>query len=327
MNDNLIKWPFLTNCQGMRVEFCSVGASIYQIILPNHQRVTLANLDKETFLHSPFYYGKTIGRHSGRLVVPSYSIDGVNYPVKPYRSEQTNLHGGPQGISNQHFDLVHQTHDTVVFRYVSPSGEGDFPGELTLDVTYRLTDDNALEIAFDAATTAPTLCNLTNHVYFHFAQQPCQLNDVTIQMKSDRYLDIDEHFLIKGEKPSQNTPFSFQQPTNLGERLQTFEHHPLGGIDHYFFLNASSQPLIKVWSTQCPYHLEVTTTYPGVVMYTFNNEETNAFIEGDSDYFHRGFTLECQYPPGGIHHLGMLDSVLRPGQPYHHQTTYHFIKN
>lgn len=140
-------------------------------------------------------------------------------------------------------------------------------------------------------------------------------------------MEIDDHFLIKGEKLTQGTPFSFQQPTNLGERLVAFKNHPFDGIDHYFFFNHASQPNLKVWSTECPYRLEVSTTYPGVVMYTFNNEETNPFIEGDHDYFHRGFTLECQNPPGGIHHPGMITSVLRPGDVYHHRIRYQFIKN
>jgi aldose 1-epimerase len=326
MKPSLIQWPTLKNREGMTVTFCNVGASIYEIVLPNGQRVTLSNQDKESFLNSPFYYGKTIGRHSGRLVVPHYQIDGKKYPVKPFRSEKTSLHGGKDGLSTKTFTIINQDHEHLTFQYISLEGEGDFPGILTVEVTYRLTEDHALIIDHRATTTKPTICNLTNHIYFHFASQPCQLKDVTLRMNSDSYLDIDGDFLIQGIKPSKDSPYSFKHASNLGHRLQQFESHPFGGIDHYFFLNRTKAPMIEVNSEQCPYRLNVHTTYPGVVMYTFNNEEIKDFIEGDHDYFHRGFTLECQLPPGGIHHPGMIDSVLRPGVIYQHQTQYQFVK-
>jgi aldose 1-epimerase len=326
MKPSLIQWPTLKNREGMKVTFCNVGASIYEIVLPNGQRVTLANQDQEAFLNSPFYYGKTIGRHSGRLVVPHYQIDGKKYPVKPFRSEKTSLHGGKDGLSTKTFTIIQQGHDHLTFQYISPEGEEDFPGTLTVQISYRLTEDHALIIDHHATTTAPTICNLTNHVYFHFASKPARLQDVTLRMNSDRYLDIDADFLIHGTKATKRTAFDFSTATNLGQRLQQFESHPFGGIDHYFFLNPSSTAMIEVESDQCPFRMEVKTTYPGVVMYTFNNEEIKDFIEGEHDYFHRGFTLECQLPPGGIHHPGMMDSILRPGEVYQHQTRYQFIK-
>jgi aldose 1-epimerase len=323
---DLIAWPELKNTAGMRVTLCTFGASIYEIILPNNQRVTLASKDKQAFLHSPFYYGKTIGRHSGRLVVPSYKLDGHVYPVKPYRSKLTSLHGGIDGISQRQFTLLKQSSQMALMRYVSPDGEGGFPGQLTVDVSYQLTEDGKLIIMHQATTTKTTICNLTNHVYFHFAQPHDRLHDVTLQMNSPSYLDIDSNFLIRGILPTKNTAFDFTSPTSLGQRLALFANHPFKGIDHYFFLNQGSSPSILIKSTACPYRLEVSTTYPGVVMYTFNDQEDALFIEGDSDYFHRGFTLECQNPPGGIHHTGMVDSILRPGEVYRHQTQYHFVK-
>jgi aldose 1-epimerase len=325
--NQLIAWPELKNNSGMRVTLCTFGASIYEITLPNNQRVTLASQDKEVFLHSPFYYGKTIGRHSGRLVVPSYKIDEHVYPVKPYRSPLTSLHGGIDGISHRQFTLLKQSSQLVLMRYVSPDGEGGFPGQLTVDVSYQLTEDGKLIIIHQATTTAPTICNLTNHVYFHFARPHNHLNDVMLQMNSPSYLDIDSNFLIQGILPTKDTEFDFNLPTSLGQRLAMFTNHPFKGIDHYFFLNQGATPSILIKSTACPYRLEVTTTYPGVVMYTFNDQEDAPFIEGDNDYFHRGFTLECQNPPGGIHHTGMMDSILRPGKVYRHQTQYHFVKD
>ena len=37
--------------------------------------------------------------------------------------------------------------------YVSAAGEEGYPGKLTAHVTYRLREDDSLEIAYDATTT------------------------------------------------------------------------------------------------------------------------------------------------------------------------------
>jgi aldose 1-epimerase len=316
MKNSEIVWPTLKNKNGMLVELCSFGAGIYQIILPNGQRVTLSNEDKQDYLTSPFYYGKTVGRHAGRLVVPSYSIEGKSYPVKPYRSEVTSLHGGAQGFSFQNFTIVVHLPQKIVFQYVSEDGEEGFPGTLTLLVTYELTDENRLDIRYQATTTKTTICNITNHFYLNLNSNVPYFKDITLHLNNDSYLDIDEQFLIKGQTKSIDTPFDFSQPINLNQRLKEFDHHPFKGIDHYFFLD--EQKKMVVTSVHCPYDLIVTTSYPGVVMYTFNNPERSPLIGIEKDHYHSGFTLECQYPPGGIHHPGLDDSLLNPDEEYNH---------
>ena len=50
---------------------------------------------------------------------------------------------------------------------LSPDGEENFPGNFSLCVSFTLTDDNALEIRYDADTDAVTPVSLTNHSYFN----------------------------------------------------------------------------------------------------------------------------------------------------------------
>jgi aldose 1-epimerase len=317
MKNSKILWPTLKNKNGMLVELCSFGAGIYQIILPNGQRISLSNENKNDYLTSPFYYGKTVGRHAGRLVVPSFTLKGKQYPVQPFRSTVTSLHGGEQGFSFQNFTMSEQTEQKVIFSYVSADGEEGFPGVLTLVVTYELTDDDDLTITYDADTTKTTICNITNHIYLNLNNDVPYLKDVRLQLNNDAYLDIDAQFLIKGKQDSFNSPFDFSLPVRLDERLKMFDHHPFKGIDHYFFFKNNHKE-IQVTSPYCPYQLTIQTSYPGVVVYTFNNPEPSPLLGIQHDHYHSGFTVECQFPPGGIHHPPLEDSVLTPNEDYHH---------
>jgi len=322
---NKIVWPTLRNKQGMFVELCTMGAGIYQIILPNLQRVTLSNANKDQYLTSPFYYGKTIGRHAGRLVVPSYTIDGVCYPVKPFRSEVTSLHGGLTGLAMQNFKIVKHTSDTVHMHILSEDGHEGFPGILSLTVMYTLDDSNTLDIRYLATTTKPTIVNITNHAYFNLCHDQSSLDQTSIQLNNEAYLEIDSNFLIQGKKESKNTAYDFSEPTMLTERLKQFESHPFQGIDHYFFFKKNHE-FISVKDTTSSYSLQVKTSYPGVVMYTFNNEENASLLGIKGSPFHDGFTLECQFAPGGIHHPLLPTSILRPSETYDHFITFSFQK-
>ena len=52
---------------------------------------------------------------------------------------------------------------------LSPDGDQGYPGTLTTDVTYTLTDDDEIRIDYKATTDAPTVVNLTNHAYWNLA--------------------------------------------------------------------------------------------------------------------------------------------------------------
>ena len=61
--------------------------------------------------------------------------------------------------------------DEVQFTYNSIDGDQGYPGEVNATVTYSLTDENEMKIAYSATTTAATPLNMTNHCYFNLTGQ------------------------------------------------------------------------------------------------------------------------------------------------------------
>ena len=62
------------------------------------------------------------------------------------------LHGGPKGWQYKVYkaNLIDPT--TLELTLVSPDGDENFPGNVTAKVTYKLTEDNAIDIKYSATT-------------------------------------------------------------------------------------------------------------------------------------------------------------------------------
>ena len=113
------------------------------------------------------YFGATIGRVGNRIAKGKFSLDGKDYQLAINNAPNA-LHGGPQGFFNVVWkaDEV-KSGDTASLKlsYVSKDMEEGYPGTLKVFVTYTLTNDNQLEVLYEATTDKTTVVNLTQHSY------------------------------------------------------------------------------------------------------------------------------------------------------------------
>ena len=167
----------MTNTKGMEVCVTNFGGRIVSIMVPDKdgkmQDVVLG-FDKvsDYFPHNnQTDFGAAIGRYANRINQGKFTLDGVEYQL-PQNNFGHCLHGGPTGWQYQVYECVEADAKHVKLLRVSPDGDNNFPGEVKAYVTYTLTDDNRIDIQYEATTTAPTVINMTNHSYFNLAGDP-----------------------------------------------------------------------------------------------------------------------------------------------------------
>ena len=128
------------------------------------------------------------------------------------------LHGGIKGFDKVLWNIKPLNNDntsSLKLTYLSKDGEEGYPGNLNVSVIYTLTNDNALQVSYQATTDRVTIVNLTQHAYFNLSgdfSKPILDHEVVINAES--FLPVDATLIPTGEiRPVENSPFDFRTPT------------------------------------------------------------------------------------------------------------------
>ena len=214
----------LTNANGMEVCITNFGGRIVSILVPDNQgqmKDVVLGFDKvsDYFPHNnQTDFGASIGRYANRINQGKITLDGKEYQL-PQNNFGHCLHGGPTGWQYQVYECVEADAKHVKLLRVSPDGDNNFPGEVKAYVTYTLTDDNKIDIAYEATTDATTVINMTNHSYFNLAGDPANhsVTEDILYVNSSYYTPVDDTYMTTGEIATVlDTPFDFRSEHAVG---------------------------------------------------------------------------------------------------------------
>jgi aldose 1-epimerase len=328
----------LTNRNGVEARITNYGATLVSLKVPDRHGkladVVLGYDSYEGYLGNSPYIGAIVGRYANRIARGRFTLNGVEYKLAVNNGEN-HLHGGKVGFDRVLWEAkASKSADgmALTLSYLSRDGEEGYPGNLSVRVTYTLTNSNALRIDYYATTDKDTLVNLTQHSYFNLAGQGNgDILGHQLTINADSFTPVDAGSIPTGELRSvKGTPFDFTTPTAIGARInQSDEQLGFGkGYDHNFVLNGKPGTLrqaARVFEPTTGRVMEVWTTEPGVQLYTGNFLDGSKVGKDKKVYqVHYGLCLETQHFPDSPNKPKFPSAVLRKGQTYTTTTVYRF---
>ncbi|MDO5443762.1 MAG: aldose epimerase family protein [Bacteroidia bacterium] len=327
----------LTNDNGMEVCITNFGGRIVSIMVPSKDgsfKDVVLGFDKVTDYfpeNNSSDFGAAIGRYANRIAGASFELDGVEYQLPANDSEHC-LHGGPTGWQYQVYEVVEADETHIKILRDSPAGDNNFPGNVKAYVTYTLTENNAIDIKYEATTDAPTVINMTNHSYFNLGGDPSKdVLDNIMTINASQTTPVVAGLIPTGEIVSLlGTALDFTQPKVIGQDINSdFEQVVLGnGFDHNWVLDTAgddTKVAATVVSPESGIQLDVYTNEPGIQVYSGNFLDGTITGKNGIVYNQRaGICLESQHYPDTPHKADWPSVVLRPGEKYYSHCIFAF---
>lgn len=316
----------MTNKNGMQLKVITYGATITSLKIPLGKGGfidvvlgfdTLEAYIKSFDLESAPYLGSTVGRYAGRISNGDFNLNGKTINLNR-NNNNNSLHGGNIGFSQKQWKIKNVTegeNPSITLSYFSPDGEENYPGDLSIDLTYTLSDENELIIEYVATTSEDTVINLTHHSYFNLDGHSSTILEQDLLINSNKILETNEHNIPTGQFLNlENNLFDFNQAKKCPQT-----------IDTTFVLNDGEEISASLFSPKNNLEMLVYTNQPAVHIYVGGNCFNAIKGKENADYHPlSGICFETQNFPDAPNHDHFPNAVLRKDEVYQHKTMYKF---
>jgi aldose 1-epimerase len=322
----------------MQVEVLDYGAIVQSLLVPDRGGklvdVVLGYDELSGYERDSLYVGVVVGRYANRIRGATFTLDGKRFHLSA-NDGPNQLHGGVRGFGKVMWRTrPFEDADAVglVLTHTSRDGEEGYPGNLDVEVTYRVSSSNVFSVDYRARSDRPTPVNMTQHSYFNLSGEGS--GDVLaheLVISADSFTEIDDSLLPTGVlAPVDGSPMDFRTPQRIGARIHApyAQMRIAGGYDHNFVLSHAPGELSLAARTSSPTSgvtMEVFTTEPGMQLYSGN------FLapiypgkRGHRYDRHAGVCLETQHFPDSPNQPAFPSTILRPGDERRSRTEFRF---
>jgi aldose 1-epimerase len=312
-----IKCFTLANAKGMKARVVTLGAVIAGIQAPDKAgKLTnvVACADSAAAMQSFNLRAQTIGRVANRIGNGGkFTLEGKEYTV-PGGGRGPVLHSGNANFGTKVWEgqaLPAKEHEGAAqMTYVSPDGDGGFPGKLTLKVTFTLNDDNEFKLEYEATSDKTTVINVTNHAYFNLSGAQGWGNTAQGQIAEEElWVDADQILATQNLLPTgpmtevKGTAYDFNKAAAIGARNTTYD-------TPYVLKNGGKVATVaRLRDAASGREMEVRTDQPGLQVYT--GQRT-------------AIALETQHHPDSPNHPEFPTTTLKAGETFRTTTVYAF---
>ena len=322
----------LMNHSGITLKVTNFGCRITSLLVPDKNGkcadVVLGFDSLSGYQGNNPYFGAVVGRYGNRIAKGKFEIDGNQYTLAQ-NNGVNHLHGGLKGFDKvvwQAEDFTTGNSVGLKLHYLSKDGEEGYPGNLSIDITYTLTDDNQLIFGYKATSDKATPINLTQHSYFNLAGAG-DIKAHELMIAASKYTVVDSTLIPTGElRDVKGTPYDFTTVKAIGKDLIATGGNPIG-YDHNFVLTTKGllDMAVRVVEPVSGRIMEVYTDQPGIQFYTGNFlDGTNTGKHGAVYNQYAALCLETQHFPDSPNHPAFPTAILKPGETYHTTTIFKF---
>jgi aldose 1-epimerase len=316
----------LTNENGMQLKVTNYGATLTALKVPLKSGElidvvlgfdTLDAYLQSFNLESAPYLGATVGRFAGRINDGEFKLNNETFHLCQNNNNHS-LHGGNLGFSQKKWKVKNINkgrNPSITLSYISLAQEENYPGELSVQLTYMLSDENELIIEYVATTTEDTIVNLTHHSYFNLDGHQSTVSEQEIIVNSEKILETTDENIPTGRFLNvAGSSFDFRQPKKCPSK-----------IDTTFVLEKENEFSASLFNKKNNLKMAVYTNQPGVHIYVGGNCFKTVKGKENVDYHSlSGICFETQNFPDAPNHEHFPNSVLKKEETYHHKTIYKF---
>lgn len=282
----------------------------------------------EDYLADDSHQGEIVGRTCNRIGNAEFTMDGKVFHLAKNDGGKHHLHGGTVGFGRKIWKAVDQTADSLTLALHSPDGEENYPGNVYVEVTYRLIGA-ALVIEYRGKADQRTPLSLTNHAYFNL--QGYGSGDILghrLWLDAAEYTETDQDLIPTGRRiPVAGTNYDFTVSKTIGENMpEGF----FGFDDNFVFQNSKPVTFLgydlhhgATLSVE-DLEMDVLTDQPCVQLYIGNFLKGMPNMKGGKPKrIHSTVCLETQHEPNAVQRG---ETVIDAGEDYFSLTVYAFRK-
>ena len=135
----------LENKNHTTVKVTDYGAALVAFVFTDkngkRRDVVLGYDDVTGYEEHGSYFGATVGRNGNRIANSQMVINGKVWKIEA-NEKGNNLYSGKNGFNSRMWKVAKSSDTSITFSHYSPQEEQGFPGNMDVEVTYTITEND-----------------------------------------------------------------------------------------------------------------------------------------------------------------------------------------
>lgn len=306
----------LKNKQQTRVGILNLAGIIqeFSIVVNSKRKNLVVNFDTPNeYVENNFQICKQIGRVAGRIKGASFELDNMQYTVEANEGSNA-LHGGSHGLSTQILDAKITGNTLILFTKLKHEVDG-YPGDIDLEISYSLDDDNCLSVGYKAKAIGSTVFDPTVHVYWRLPQG---LKNSKLIIPTGQHVETDVENIPTGNFDT-NEKYNLQKEKYLSNVIEELRSDEIAGLDDIYKVDASDDKVVaRLTNMEDNINIDIFSNRNGLIVFTADPIDVANHDKG----IYNAVATEAQTVSDSLHHPDFGDIRLYDGQEKNYEIKY-----